>query len=120
MLYALISPEEELIQTHDFPNDDIPNTRTGWRWIPIDAEPRPPYNPELQVATQFEDIQIDRVLRYWVIRSKTPAELEADRIQKVNAIDPTTMTALLDVYNRTVPEPLTLDEYKAHLRSLII
>lgn len=117
-MYALINPDNELTMTHDFVDEEIPNTKADWKWIPVVADPRPDYNPETQVATLHEDIEQSRVYRYWTVRDKLPYELDSDKIQKINAIDPTIMAALLDLYN-TINTPVTLDQYKEHLKSII-
>lgn len=117
MLYALINPEEQISQTHVFDND-TPITKDGWRWIPIEADPRPPYNPNLQVAIEFQNIEPTRVYRYWQIRDKNENEIDSDKIQKINSIDADTLIVLLDLYNKTTNSSLTIEEYKIYLKTL--
>lgn len=119
MLYALVGSDNQIDRTHSFLTTEIPQTKQGWRWIPVEADPRPPYNPELQVATETEIVEQQRVYRYWTVRDKTSNEIESDKIQKINAIDPTIIKALLDLYNKVSSTPLTEEEYRIYLRSLI-
>ena len=119
MLYALISPENQIDRTHDFIDFEIPNTKEGWRWIPVEADPRPPYNLDTQVVNQIEVVEETRVYRYWELRDKYDYEIESDKIQKINAIDPTIIKALLDLYNQINNSSLTIEEYKAHLKSIL-
>lgn len=118
MMYALINPDNEYVTNHDFGNDEIPNTKPGWKWIPIDADPRPAYNPETQVAEEHQVLEETRVYRYWTIRDKEPYEIDADKIQKINAVQPLILSALLDLYNQN-NTPITMEEYKQHLKSII-
>lgn len=119
MLYALITPEETIDYTHDFPDGfNIPNTKEGWRWIPVETEPRPSYNPELQTVYQTDTIEPARVLREWHIRDKDAGQLEGEKIQKINSVDPVVMIALHDLFN-LVGANTTLQEYKDRLKGLI-
>lgn len=120
--YALINPDNT-IDRMSFNIDPTVDTKPNWRWIPIVDEERPPYNPELQVAEATVDIQETQVLRGWNIRNKTPEEIQNEKMEKVNCIEPVVITALLNHENRILTlegQPIiTIEEYKTKLRDLL-
>lgn len=120
--YALINPDNA-IDRMSFNIDPDVATKSGWRWIPIVDEERPPYDPETQVAEGTVDIQQTQVLRGWIVRSKTAEELQNEKTTWVNNIERAEITALHNQENRLLvlegQPTITLEEYKIKLRDLI-
>lgn len=117
--YALVSPENDIDQESNAVDPTV-DTKPGWRWLPIITEEPPSYNPSVSFCEGPEfRVETDQVVKYWNIRPKTDLEINNDKIQKVNLIDPVVLSALLDVYNTANNTTLTLEDYKVHLRSVV-
>ncbi len=121
MMHAFISPENEILTIEDNINPDVA-TKPGYRWLPVIDIPRPTYNPDLQVAKPNIILNENDVTRDWTIRDKTELEIEGDKINKVNSIDPGvfkilhyTQNQIRDLDNLT---PLSEQEYRDLLKDL--
>lgn len=121
MLHALIGPDNNILRIE--PNID-PNvqTKTGYRWLPVNDIPRPEYNAETHIAKQTVTVNENEVTKDWFVREKTPEEIDGDKIQKINTIDPIVFAILHSMENKVRllqnENTVTVDEYKNILKGL--
>lgn len=120
-MFAFISPENEVLRIEDNIDPGVA-TKPGFRWLPVIDVPRPSYNPDLQIAKQITILNESDVTRDWTIRDKTPEEIEGDKINKINTIDPVIFKIFYYTQNqiREVNSlaPLTEQEYKDLLKDI--
>ena len=122
MLHALIDPNNEILRIEGNIDPNV-QTKLGYYWLPVVDIPRPVYNTDTQVAVLSTVIGEDSVTRSWTIRDKTAEEIDASKIQKINAIDPVILSVLHGMENsiRThqSQSTLTMDQFKEFLKELI-
>jgi hypothetical protein len=121
MLHAFISPEDDILKIENNINPDVA-TKPGYRWLPVVDIARPSYDPDLEVAEQIVVLNEDNITRNWVIRNKTQAEIDGDRINKINTIDPVIFSILFYMNNEIRKlndlELLNEQEYRDTLKDL--
>lgn len=122
MLHALIDPDNNVLRIEDNIDPTV-QTKPGYRWLPVIDIPRPSYNPSTHVAVPNVTVGEDAVTRDWSMRAKSPEEIDAEKIQRINAIDFAILAALLGMENRIRSQQsqpvLTMDQYKDLLKELI-
>lgn len=121
MLHALIGPDNNILRIE--PNID-PNvqTKAGYFWLPVIDVPRPEYDAETRISKQIVTVNQNNVTRDWFVREKTPEEIDGDKLQKINNIDPIVFTILHSMENKVRllqnENTVTADEYKEILKGL--
>lgn len=123
MLHALINPSNEIDRVEENINPNT-GTKSGWKWLPVEWQDRPVYNPKFQITKGPEYVvESTKVTVLWSIRDKTEEELENDKSSTINNIDPIIFTILFNqenkIRNLNNLANFTVEEYKFYLKSLL-
>lgn len=122
MLHAFISPDNVVLKIEENIDPNV-GTKPGYRWLPVIDKQRPSYDPNLQIAKQTTTLNKNNVTRGWTIRQKTKIEIDDDKNNKINTIDPIVFKILFDMQNQIRQfnnlNPFTEQEYKNILKEIV-
>ena len=123
MRYALINPEGR-IDTVAVNIDPAVQTKKGWRWLPIETQAQPAFDPETQaVIGPIVTVEAARVVESYTVRSRSADEIEADRIRRVDGMSKIEFEIAFGVENRLraleAKPALKRGEYRAELAKLL-
>lgn len=100
MRHALINPQGALVRVEANIDPAVP-TRTGYRWLPYQVAALPAFDPATQVLEPpVVQIGAEAVTESRSVRAKTTAEIDAEKLQRVNALDLLVFRVLFDHENR--------------------
>jgi len=123
MPYVLVGPDDTIIK-EESTIDTTVATKPGFRWLPIENNGAPGYDPTTHYASgPINDILEDRVVRRWEIIEKTPEVLNNERENKLSAVDLVVFKILFRQENRLrvlegKPE-ITVEQFRTAVKSLI-
>lgn len=101
-LYALVSPEDDIIKK-EFQNSlNLPSTKGGWRWLPVTADVEPEYDTETEKIYLDYDVQENSVLEYWKITSLNAGEVFDKKIKSGYLVEPENFTLKLEDADRAL------------------
>jgi hypothetical protein len=123
MLYALISPSNA-VDRYSNNIDPTVLTKAGWRWLPV-VDTKPAYDSGSQVREgPVVTVNADNVTRVWTVRSKTAAEIDAEKDQIVAEVAVTALGKVLFNHENRIralnsQAPITAAQFLAAIKALL-
>lgn len=125
MNFALVDPQNNVnrVQSSSVIDPTV-ETKTGWRWLPVETVGGGSYDAETQVLEgPIYDVQASKVVETFTIRAKTQVELDADEDAKANSLNDVIFRVLFNHENRIrsiAGQPsVTAAQFRAAIKALL-
>ena len=100
MICALVDAAGNVLETRRDIDPATVITKDGFRWVILEQQPKPEFDPSTHVCEQTEALVKNKLVRGWSVRAKTADEVDAIKTAEVDRVQGVVLKVILDHENR--------------------